>query len=59
MDLIKENAIDLINRLPDHAIWDDIMYELYVKKKLETALKAVEDGRIISHEDVKKSFLPQ
>jgi hypothetical protein len=35
------------------------MYEFYVKKKLAVALKAVEEGRIVSHDDVKKRFLPQ
>ena len=38
---------------------DDIMYKLYVKKKLTTTLEAAKDGRVISHEDVKKRFLPQ
>ncbi|HJH28231.1 MAG TPA: hypothetical protein C5S51_00820 [Methanosarcinaceae archaeon] len=59
MYIIKEYAINLINKMPNHATWDDIMYELYVKKKLATALKAAEGGQVISHEDVKKSFLPQ
>ena len=59
MDIIKEDAINLINKMPNHATWDDIMYELYVKKKLATALKAAEDGRVITHADVKKRFLPQ
>ena len=38
---------------------DDTMYKLYVKKKLATALEAAEDGRVISHKDVKKRFLLQ
>ena len=59
MDIIKEDAINLINKMPNHATWDDIMYELYVKKKLATALKAAEDGRVVSHDDVKKRFLLQ
>jgi len=45
--------------LPEHATWDDIMYELYVKKKLAVALKAAEEGHVISHEEVKKSLLSQ
>lgn len=57
MYIIKEDAINLINKMPNHSTWDDIMYELYVKKKLATALEAAEDGRVISHENVKKRFL--
>ena len=53
MSIAKEEAKKLIDRLPDHATWDDIMYELYVKKKLALALKAAEEGHVISHNEVK------
>lgn len=55
--IVKEEAIDLIRNLPDHATWDDIMYEFYVKKKLASALKAADEGRVVSHEEVKKRFI--
>ncbi len=57
MSIVKEEAKKLIDKLPDHATWDDIMYELYVKQKLASALNAAEEGRIVSHEEVKKRFL--
>jgi hypothetical protein len=57
MSIAKEEAKKLIDRLPDHATWDDIMYELYVKKKLAVALKAADEGHVISHNEVKKSLL--
>jgi len=57
MDTIKEEARKIIDKLPDQATWDDIMYEFYVKKKLEVALKAAEEGRVVPHEEVKKKFL--
>ena len=56
MPAVKEEAIHLIETLPDTCSWDDIIYELYVKKKIEKGLQAVEDGRLISHEEVKKRF---
>ncbi len=59
MSIIKEEAKKLIDKLPDQATWDDIMYEFYVKKKLAVALVAAEEGRVISHEEVKKRFLSQ
>ena len=40
MSTTKEEAINLITRLPDEASWDDIMYEMYVKKKIELGIKA-------------------
>ncbi len=57
MTIVKEEAIRLIHNLPDQVTWDDIMYEFYVKKKLSVALKAVEEGRVVSHEEVKKRFV--
>jgi predicted transcriptional regulator len=56
MNIAKEEARKLIDKLPDQANWDDIMYEFYVRKKLEVALKAAQEGRVVSHEEVKKRF---
>jgi hypothetical protein len=33
MNIAKEEAKKLIDKLPDQATWDDIMYEFYVRKK--------------------------
>jgi len=57
MNLVKEEAKKLIEKLPDTATWDDIMYELYVKTKIAAGLKAADDGHVISHEEVKKRLL--
>jgi len=57
MSTVKEEAKKLIENLPDQVSWDDIMYEFYVKKKLTIALKAAQEGRVISHEEVKKRLL--
>jgi len=59
MSIVKEEAKKLIDKLPDQATWDDIMYEFYVKKKLSVALKAAEEGHIISHQEAKKKLLSQ
>ena len=57
MNLVKDEAKKLIEKLPDTATWDDIMYELYVKKKIAAGLKAADEGRIVSHEEAKKRLL--
>jgi hypothetical protein len=44
MSTTKEEAINLITRLPDEASWDDIMYEIYVKKRIELGIKAADEG---------------
>ena len=57
MNIAKEEAKKLIDKLPEHATWDGIMYELYVKKKIAVALKAAEEGHVLSHNEVKKRLL--
>lgn len=50
----KEEAIDLIQRLPDDFSLDDIMYELYFKKKVGRGLRELEEGKVIDHSEVKR-----
>ncbi len=57
MNIVKEEAKKLIDKLPDQATWDDIIYEFYVKKKLAVALKAAEEGRVVSHDQAKKRLV--
>lgn len=57
MSSIKEEAKKMIDKLPDKVTWDDIMYNFYVKKKIDIGLEAVKKGNILSHNDVKKRFL--
>ena len=59
MSTIKEQAKELIDLLPEQATWDDIMYEFYVKKKINLALKAAEEGRVVSHDEVKRRLLSE
>jgi predicted transcriptional regulator len=57
MQTAKESARQLIDHLSDKASWDDIMYELYVKQKIEAGLKAADEGRTVSHEEAKRCLL--
>ena len=49
---LKEDIIALIKKLPEDATIDDIMYHLYVKKKIMTGIKEIEQGKVIPHEQV-------
>ena len=53
----KQAAKELIEHLPDQASWNDIMYELYVKQKIEAGLKAVAEGRTVPHEEVMRRLM--
>jgi predicted transcriptional regulator len=57
MPSTKDAARQIIERLPDQATWDDIMYELYAKQNIEEGLADIEAGRTIPHEQVKAELL--
>ena len=56
MSTAKDEAIKMIARLPEEVSWDEIMYKIYVKRKIEEGLKAADEGRTVSHEEVKERF---
>ena len=57
MPSAKDAARQIIDHLPEQATWDDIMYELYVKSKIEAGLADIEAGRTVPHEQVKAELL--
>lgn len=57
MQSIKQVAHELIDNLPEQATWDDVMYTLYVRQKLERSLQAAKEGKVTSQKDVEKLFL--
>lgn len=59
MSTARDEAIKMIARLPEEVSWDEIMYKIYVKRKIEDGLKAADEGRTVSHEEVKELFRDQ
>ena len=53
----KKSAQQLLDRLPDDVEWDDIMYELYIKQKIERGQQAAAEGRTEPHADVRRRLL--
>jgi predicted transcriptional regulator len=53
---IKQAILELAKSLPDDCTWDDVMYRLYVRQKIEAGLKDADQGRVVSHEEVFKEW---
>ncbi len=53
MQTLKQEAIQVISKLPDSSSIDDIMYELYVIDKIKRGLESAERGELISTEELK------
>jgi hypothetical protein len=57
---VKEEARRLIDRLPDEATWDDVEYEIYVRRAIESGLADGDADAVESVADVRRSFgLPE
>lgn len=50
----KEAVIEMIRRLPDDASLDDIMEELYVRRRILEGLRQADEGQVIAHEEVER-----
>ncbi|HMO52353.1 MAG TPA: hypothetical protein PKE26_14335 [Kiritimatiellia bacterium] len=53
---IKAELIEIANRIPESASYSDAMYELYVRMKVARGKKAADEGRVVSHAEVKRRF---
>lgn len=51
---IKQDVIEMIKNLPDEVDYDDIMAEIHFKQKVDKSLKQIDEGKILSHEEVKQ-----
>lgn len=56
METLKQDAINVISKLPDTADIDAIMYRLYVIDKVRKGKEAIERGEVISIENLEKEI---
>ncbi len=54
MNAVKEEAIRLIQSLPDDCSFEEIYYHLYVIQKVERGLAAIDEGRVVSQEEAER-----
>ncbi|PNV74140.1 hypothetical protein BES34_014895 [Leptospira inadai serovar Lyme] len=52
MSSTKQQALDLIENLPDDSSFDDIMEELFFSKKVQEGLSDLDSNKTISHKQV-------
>jgi hypothetical protein len=51
---VKDEVIQMIQRLPDDCTLEQIQYHLYVREQVGCGLADIEAGRVIPHEDAKQ-----
>jgi len=50
----KDEVRALLEKLPDDASLNDIQYHIYVRQKIERGLEAIQNGNVISQEEIEK-----
>ena len=53
---IKKSAARLVRELPESASWDDLMYEILVRQKIESGQADLRDGRKHDHASIRSEF---
>ena len=54
MRTAKEKVRRMLDQIPDDATFEDIQYHIYVREKIERGLKDIQEGRLLSQEEVEQ-----
>ena len=54
MGAVKEQAIKIIESLPEDCTLGDIQYHLYVREKVERGIRAIDEGETLSQAEAEK-----
>jgi predicted transcriptional regulator len=57
MPTVKDIVHEIADHLPDEATFDDAMYALYLRQKLEEGLRDLDEGRTYTQEEVEQRML--
>jgi hypothetical protein len=56
MGSLKQEAMNAISKMPENADIDDIMYRLYVIDKVRKGREALQQGKVISVEELREEI---
>jgi len=58
--MAKDEAHHLVEKMPDNATWDDLIYEIYVREVIEEGLADSRAGKVLAVGEVRKKYgLPE
>jgi len=53
---VKSQATRLVRDLPASSTWDDLMYRIYVRQKIDAGLADFRTGHVHTHKSIRKEF---
>jgi predicted transcriptional regulator len=54
MGSAKDEVRRILEQIPDNASFEDIQYHIYVREKIDRGLEDVEQGRVLSQDEVER-----
>lgn len=57
MTTVKDQVRELVDSLPDDATWDDVIYDMVVRRAIELGLADSEADRVVPVEELIKDFV--
>jgi hypothetical protein len=52
----KQAALTLIQRMPENASLEEVMYNLYFRQRVDRGIRELGEGKTVSHAEVKRSL---
>jgi len=54
MQTAKEEVLEILKKVPDNSTLEEIQYHLYVRQKIRRGIKDVEEGRIVTQDEMER-----
>lgn len=52
----KQAALTLIQKMPENASLEEVMYNLYFRQRVDRGIRELGEGKTVSHAEVKRSL---
>lgn len=54
MSTTKDEVRKMLDQIPEDVSFEDIQYHIYVRQKIEHGLRDIEEGRVLSQEEIER-----
>lgn len=55
MATTKQDVLRMIEQMPEDSSLESMIYEIYFRQKVDRGLRQLDQGKTVSHEEVKRS----
>ena len=56
MSTVKDEVRELLDKLPEDVIFEDVQYHIYVRQKTARGLLDRQEGRVLNDDEIEKRF---